>query len=331
MQNRSSLPLTTIIGAGGVGGHLAVRLALADVPLTLIARGEHLAAIQRDGLTLETGEQRHTVRIQATDDPASLPPQDIVLVSVKASMLDAALESIQPLLHDTTRVVVVMNGLPWWFGRVVKPEYRAMIDGLLDPFGQKAQWIADDRLIWGVIMAGGQRLGPGRIKNTSPNRNRLDLGYIDGRQDAVLDQLCQRFSQGGIQTQAAQHLPVAIWQKLLVNAGQSMVCTATERTVHATLADPDTRQLVQAVMAEIKRVGERLGLSLNSDIERITRPDSAPHHYTSFLQDLKAGRPLELENTVLAVRDIALALKEPIPRLSTLATLVHARSKNLMG
>lgn len=330
IQNSSHMPLITVVGAGGVGGHLAARLALAGVRLTLIARGEHLTAIQRDGLNLESGEQRYTVKVAVTDDPATLPPQDIVIVSVKIGTLDRALASIQPLLHEQTRVVVVMNGLPWWYGSAVVAEHRALLDSLLDPNGKRARWVPQKRLSWGVAMAGGQRVKPGWIKNTSPSRNRLDLGYPDGHQDAVLDQLMQRFSLGGVQVHVARNLPEKIWEKLLINAGQSMVCTATERTVHATLADPETRQLVRQVMAEIKRVGARLGVTVTAEIEALTRPELAPHHYPSFLQDLKAGRPLELENTVLAVRDIGLALGEPIPMLTTLATIVHARSKDLI-
>src|SRR5690606_21631044 len=164
IQNSSHLPLITVVGAGGVGGHLAARLALAGVPLTLIARGEHLTAIQRDGLNLASGEQRYTVKVAVTDDPATLPPQEIIIISVKIGALDQVLASIQPLLHAQTRVVVVMNGLPWWFGRVVAPEHRALVDALLDPNGDRAQWVPQDRLIWGVAMTGGQRIKPGWIK-----------------------------------------------------------------------------------------------------------------------------------------------------------------------
>src|SRR5690606_2105490 len=145
-----------------------------------------------------------------------LPPQDIVIVSVKIGTLDQALASIQPLLHATTRIVVVMNGLPWWYGDVVAPAHRDLLNALLDPGGRRRQWAPASRLIWGVAMAGGQRLRPGWIKNTSPARNRIDFGYVDGRQDDALDQLVQLFSLGGMQARVASGLPETIWQKLLI-------------------------------------------------------------------------------------------------------------------
>ena len=316
----------TVFGAGAVGGHVAARLALAGVTVSVVARGAHLAAIRANGITLRAGDQSFQCAVQATDDPANLGSQDLVIVAVKRSGLRTALEGIKPLITSDTRVLVAMNGLPWWFGNSLRPSHAAILKNLLDPDGSLAALLPADRLIWGMVMAGGEILEPGVILNSTPANNSLDIGYPDGHTDAAITLAAELLGRAGFRTAVTGDIRGKIWFKLLLNAGQAMVATATERTALQTVSDPETRAIVMAVMHEILAIGRAIGIDVAADPLALTDPARSAPHRSSFLQDLKAGRPLELSTTILAVRDIGRALGIPAPHLTTVAATVAARS-----
>lgn len=316
----------TVFGAGAIGGHLAARLTLCGTPVAVVARGAHLAAIQSHGITLKADDQTFNCTVVATDDPETLGVQDLVIVTVKRAGLRKALVSIGPLLGTDTRVLVAMNGLPWWFGDSLAPSHSALVKRLLDPDGTLAALLPAGRTIWGMIVAGGEILAPGVIVNSTPTINSLDIGYPDGRTDGAITLAAEVLNRAGFRTSVTDNIRSKIWFKLLLNAGQAMVATATERTALQTVSDPETRAIVVAVMYEILAIGHAIGVHVEADPLAITEPARSASHRSSFLQDLKAGRPLELSTTILAVRDIARAVGIPAPHLTTVAAIVAARS-----
>ena len=316
----------TVFGAGAIGGHLAARLALSGTPVSVVARGAHLAAIQSNGITLQAGGQTFRCSVTATDDPASLGTQDLVIVTVKRSGLPRALESISLLLGRHTRVLVAMNGLPWWFGDALAASHAAVLKRLLDPDGALAALLPADQLIWGMVIAGGEILAPGVIFNSTPTINSLDIGYQDGHTDHAIAVAAELLNRAGFRTVVTGDIRHKIWLKLLLNAGQAMVATVTERTALQTVSDPETRTVVVAVMNEILAIGRAIGVDIEADPLAMTDPAKSAAHRSSFLQDLKAGRPLELSTTILALRDIARALGIAAPHLTTVAAIVAARS-----
>lgn len=319
-------PRILVVGGGGVGGHIAARLHLSGADVSLLARGAHLQAIRTRGLVLLSGADRWEVPIIATDDPSKVSPPDLVIVSVKRHALKAALLQIQPLLTPACRVLFVMNGLPWWFDGVVQAHNRALVRSVLRPDPELGQMLSLEQVLWGVIVAGGQLLEPGVVRNTTPGINAIELGYADGHSDTMLTGTTDLLQRASFKASATSAIGPRIWAKLLLNAGQAMVATAIERTPLDTVSDPDARQLVIETMHEILHVGRALGIELAADPIAMTEPARSAPHRSSFLQDLQAGRPLELDNTILAVRDIGRALAVPVPHLSAVAAIVAARS-----
>lgn len=312
-----------VFGAGAVGGHIAARMAAAGAAISVVARGAHLAAIRSHGITLKAGNETLVGKVDATDDARELgSDQDLVIIAIKSTLLAATLPAIAPLIGSRTRVVFAMNGLPWWFCEglsiAAPPNF--------DPGGVLDRFIPRERLIWCVVHAGGTIMEPGVIVNTTPGKNALALGYSDGREDEPILAAAQLFNEAGLPTTVSPEIRTRIWLKLLMNAAHSMVATATDRSGVDTVLDPETRALTVACMHEILAVGRAIGLRVEADPVALTEPSRHSTHRTSFLQDLKAGRPLELATTVLAVRDIARACDIATPHLSAVAAIVAALS-----
>lgn len=321
-------PKVAVLGAGGVGAHLAARLHLAGANVTLIARGRTLEAVQDRGLTLLAGEETHRVDVAVTDDPRALAHQDLWIVSVKERDLRIALERVAPCLSPASRVLFVMNGLPWWFHRTVNQVGQQALQSVLNVDPALEQLVSCDQVLWGVIVAGGVVIEPGVVRNTTPGRNALEIGAPSGLLDDELHLIVSMVEQAGFRASASAEIHKRIWAKLLLNAGQAMVATACERTPLKTVSDPETRGLVVATMEEILEVGRAIGIRIDADPIAMTEPSRSASHQSSFLQDLHAGRPLELNTTILAVRDVARVLNVPVPSLSAVAAIVAARSND---
>lgn len=319
----------TVFGAGAVGGHIAARLAKSGTAVSVIARGEHLRAIRRDGLILELGDTTHACRVAATDNAAEFGAQDLVIVSVKGHGLAAAAPGIRPLIGAQTRVLFAMNGLPGWFADgLALPE---AVGASLDPQGVFAGIVPPERAIWCVVTSGAAIVRPGVVRTSTPAINTLVLGYPDDRRDDVLARVAELLTAAGYTTTISPNIRAAIWLKMLFTASQAMIAAVVERNGIQLMSDPETRAIVVACMREIIAIGEAIGVRVEADPVAMTDPSRYGTHRSSFLQDMEAGRPLELSNTILAVRDIARAIKVPAPHLDTVAALVAARSADRSG
>lgn len=317
-----------VFGAGAVGGQIALRLAQGGCETAVVARGAQLEAIKNKGLTLTANGSTVTYRLAATSDARTLGLQDVVFIAVKGPALASAVPDIASLVGPKTRVVFAMNGVPWWFAEgndAIGPALR----GYLDPGGVVASLVPLDRLVWSMVMVGGALTAPGVIVNPVPGPGSLAIGYPDGHVDAALEQVREALIQGGIQATIETAIREKIWFKLLMNAGQAMVATASERDAVQTVSDPELRAIVVACMNEILEIGKAIGIDLKADPVAMTEPSRHSTHRSSFLQDLKAGRPLELASTILAVRHIARLTGVAIPHLATVAAIVSARSTDL--
>lgn len=315
-----------IFGAGAVGGHLAARLAASGTPVSVIARGLHLAAIREHGLTLIAGEDRVTVHPQASDHAADLGPQDIVIISVKGPSLQAAVEAAAPLIAAETRVLLVMNGLPWWFLDGLPVEPTPGLIRLLDPAGRMDAVIPRERAAAGVITSGGRIVAPGVIENTTPKSNILTLGFADGRANSLVAEFASLAVKAGYKSALTTDIRVAIWTKLFINAAAAMVAALVHRSTSETASDPELAALIQTCIEEIVAIGRAIGVSANVDPAAMIATMRGHHHRPSVLQDLEAGRPLELDATLLAVRDIARLKGVPAPHLTAIAALIAARN-----
>ncbi|RHW19260.1 2-dehydropantoate 2-reductase [Sphingomonas gilva] len=309
-----------VYGAGAVGGHFAVRLAAAGHRVSVVARGAHLAAIRADGLTLIRAGERLTARVAASDDPADLGPQDVVIVTLKAHALPEVAQRIAPLLGPDTPVIFAQNGVPWWYASGLDVARRAPPDlSLLNP-ALLADRIGMERVIGGVIYSSNDLAAPGVVQNNSPRRNRLIIGEIDDSTSPRIAMLRGMLEEAGIESPATDDLRARIWDKLIANMRVSLLAFLTERTSREVYDDPDLRPVIDRLGAEAVAIAAAHGVTCAIDDH-----GPSPGHKSSMLQDYERGRAQEVDGLVTAPQLFARAAGLDTPTLDTIAGLVRAK------
>jgi 2-dehydropantoate 2-reductase len=294
--------------------------------VNIVARGAHLAAIQKSGLTLKIEDRTHSCPVSATEKGETLGPQDLVIVAVKSNQLPAAVEGIRPLVGNSTHVLFLMNGLPAWFlqgSELETPALRA----LLDPEANIARIVPAERTIWGVINSGGTIEAPGIIRSTTPKNNVVKLGAPNDAQTDFIKTVAAILAKAGYATEVSSNIRRDIWQKLTGVVGMAMTAAVLGWDNRATVADPETRGVVIGCMKEMAAIGKAMGIEIPANFEAAMDPARIAPHRSSFLQDLEAGRPIELPSTILAAREIARAASVDAPHVSTIAALIGGRSR----
>ncbi|HVC12044.1 MAG TPA: 2-dehydropantoate 2-reductase [Burkholderiales bacterium] len=291
-----------IFGAGAVGGHFAARLGAAGHDVSVVARGAHLAAIREQGVTLLSGEERIQARVRASDDPAELGAHEFVIVTLKATGLDAVPHAIAPLMGREGVVVFCQNGIPWWYAQglsAARPKPPEL--SRLDPHGRLARAIAPERLLGGVVYSANEVIEPGVVENRTPGRNMLTVGEPDDRRSARVAALRAALEDAGLHSPETGDIRQVLWNKLANNLVSSTLCVIVEETVAAMLADP----ALQALAARIREEGRAIAAAHGVAIEGApARPGAPPAgglaHKPSMLQDYERGRPMEIEAQVMA-------------------------------
>jgi len=315
-----------IYGAGAIGGFLAGRLAATDAELSLIARGPHLQAIQGNGLTLIEDGREQTHRIRATDDPAELGPQDYVIVTLKAHSLAGIVAPMQPLLGPRTAVVFAVNGVPWWYFHGLDGPYSRHRIGSVDPGGVIWDGISPEKAIGCVVYPAAEISAPGVVRHRSGDR--FSLGEPDGTRSERALALASLLGQAGLRAPVRPRLRDEIWIKLWGNASFNPVSALTGATLRQMTDDPLTSQVIRQIMEEAQAVGEALGARFAIDIDkRLAGGAAVGDHRTSMLQDLEAGRPMEIDALVGAVQELGQLVGHPTPTLDTVLALVKQRAR----
>jgi 2-dehydropantoate 2-reductase len=317
-----------VFGAGAIGGHLAARMARAGVDVTVIARGPHLEAMQRDGLRFVGKELDFTVTLRATSDPATIGPQDAVIVAVKAPALPDVADRIQPLLSAATPVVFAMNGIPfWYFYGLSGPHLNRRLERV-DPDGKLWHVIGPERAIGCVVNSGNEVIQPGVVRNTSGRRNRFLLGEPDGSISERLRNLSAVIERAGIDVPVTTDIRSAIWSKLVGNVGFSPVAALTMTSLDQIGSAPDVLQVCRRLMTEAAAVAKAHGIIVDSDLDRAVDPTlPRPAHKPSMLQDLELGRPMEIDALLGAVQDFARMANVATPHLDDIVALVKLRAR----
>jgi len=317
-----------IFGAGAVGSHFAVRLALAGHDVCCVMRGPHLAAVKAGGLKLRVGDTEFSARIKASDDPAALGPQDLVISTLKATGLSSLVTGLPPLLHDDTAVVFAQNGIPWWYDLGLPADHPPPPDlAFLDPGGKLRAMVPMRRIIGGVIFSANEVTAPGVAVNMSPERNRLLIGECDDRQSERIKRLRALLDEASIESTEVPDIRETIWSKLLTNMSMSVLCLVTGQTARAVREDPALTDVVPRLVAEADSIAQ----SCYPAIQRVTRAGRAPDHKPSILQDYELGRAMEIDVLVKAPAAFARAAGLSTPMLDLLAGLAirQARDKGL--
>ncbi len=308
-----------IVGAGAIGGYMGARLALAGADVTLIARGAHLAAIQRDGLTVTYADGHTEVAhpALATDDMAAAGPQDAVIVAVKTQTLPALAASMRVLYHPNTAVIFAQNGIPWWYFMGHAGPYAGHRIETVDPGGQIAAAIEYERVIGCVVYPAAAIERPGVIRHIEGNR--FTIGEPDGSRSERILALSQLFSAAGMKAPVRPDIRNEIWIKLLGNLSINPISALTRATVDRIIADPATRDLLRAMMGEAQQVAEILGIRFPITIERrIQMAEAIGAHKTSMLQDVEAGKPTEADALVGAVAELGRLVGVPTPHIDAI-------------
>ena len=317
-----------IYGGGAVGSHLAVRLAQAGHEVSVIARGPHLEAMRERGLTLLQGDNSSTVEVSATDDVSGLGPQDVLIVAVKATGLDAVADELKPLVKPETAVIYPQNGIPWWYpvGLVSKsappdlPQFEVAEKFL--------QCMTPGQIVGGSIYSANVIAEPGVVRNNSPARNQLSLGGVAPGSSIEIDALRAIFEAAGISAPAVKDIREIVWRKLFINMTGSVIALVTGNKSSISGQDPELEVIYRRLMAEGLRISAAHGFPMEELVDVDAILANLPNHKPSLLQDYELGRPMEIAEIVRAPQAFARAADVETPSLDVLCAIATRIAKD---
>jgi 2-dehydropantoate 2-reductase len=321
-------PRIAIVGAGAIGGWLGARLAQAGARVGVLARGDTLTTLRRDGLRLHAGEVSAQVAVTASADSAALGVQDLVIVAVKAPSLAGVAQQIAPLLGADTVVLTAMNGVPWWFLDGFGGGLSGTRLASVDPGGTIARALPTRHVLGGVVHASCSLDAPGVVRHHFGNG--LIVGEPAGGTSPRAQALAELLQRAGFGATVSPQIQKDIWYKLWGNMTVNPISALTGATTDRILDDPLVVGFVSSVMLEAKAIGARLGIPIDQqpeDRHAVTRKLGA--FKTSMLQDVQAGKPLELDALVASVRELGQLTGVATPFTDALLGLSRLQARTL--
>jgi 2-dehydropantoate 2-reductase len=316
-----------VVGAGAIGGWLAARLALAGADVSVIARGPALEQMARRGIELRSKGRMELASVRAAARADELGPQDLVLLTVKAPALPAIAPTLRPLLHADTVVLSAGNGLPWWFFLVPGHPCAGLRLRSVDPAGAIEAALPLQHVLGLSVFAACHCPAPGVVQHDSGAR--LVLGEPAGGSSKRAEAVAQLLQSAGLDPQVSSDIRRDIWTKLLGNACFNPVSLLTGAPTDQMIDDPELHALFVRMMEEVLGIGGRLGLKLELDPgQRIAQARRLGHIKTSMLQDLEAGRAVELDAILGTVLECAAAVAMPVPTLASIRALAGLRARS---
>jgi len=318
-----------IVGAGAIGGYMGVRIANAGHNVSVIARGPHLDAIKARGMRLiEENNEFVAKNLTATEYVDELEPMDVVLLALKAHQIAHIVNDMSSLLGPNTVIVTLQNGIPWWYFQNFGGEYANRVVETVDPGGLLFKSIDPDRLIGCIAYPATIISKPGVIHHLEGNR--FPVGELSGLKTERVKMVSELFTESGFKSRILDDIRSEIWLKLWGNLTFNPISALS----HSTLVDicqfPLTRQLATSMMSEAQTVGERLGAHFRIPMgKRIAGAESVGKHKTSMLQDVEAGKPLEIESILGAVIELAEVTGVQTPSLRAIYACVSLLDKTL--
>lgn len=301
-----------IAGAGAIGAYLGACMHRAGEDVTLFARGPHLRAMQARGVRVLSPEgdfETHPAIVERLEDAG---PVDVIILGVKAHSLTQLAPQIKPLLRENTTVVSTENGIPWWYFQLGAGEFSNLHIERVDPGGVIGQAIDPRRVVGSLVYLATEIVEPGVVRHIEGNR--ISLGEPDGSKSERSRMISEALSKAGFKCPVTPRIRTEMWVKILGNVAFNPISALTRATIVQMVRDPQVLELVRNIMTEVERVANKLGIELPISIEkRIAGAEKVGEHKTSMLQDLEAGRPLELEAVVGAVLEIGERLGVSMP------------------
>ena len=298
-----------VVGAGAIGGYLGAKLALAGEDVTFIARNRNLAAINANGfrLILADGSEQHAPTARAVQHMADAGPQDVVLLTVKAHQVGELLPELRSLFHPAggpqTMVVTMINGIPWWYFHRLGGEFDGRPLDSVDPGGRIAAQIEPERLIGSVVYPAAELVAPGVVRVIEGNR--FTIGELNGERTERIQALSAALIRAGFKAPVSKDIRSELWIKLWGNLSFNPISALTHATLEELCRFPPSRALAATMMAEAQAVAEKLGVLFKISLDqRIAGAEAVGAHKTSMLQDVEAGRPIEIEALVGSVVEL---------------------------
>jgi 2-dehydropantoate 2-reductase len=301
-----------IAGAGAIGAYMGACMARAGQDVTLFARGPHLRAMQEHGVRVKSVDGDFEAHPKIAENLERVVPVDVVFLGVKAHGLTQLAPQLKPVLGPDTAVVGTQNGIPWWFFQGWGGEHQGMHLERVDPGGTIAAAIEPRRVLGSIVYFATDIVEPGVVRHTEGNR--ISLGEPDGTRSDRSRQIAEALIAAGLRCPVTTRIRQEIWVKILGNVAFNPISALTGATLVQMARDPDVNALVRRIMEETIAVGAKLGLEVPITIDqRIAGAEKVGEHKTSMLQDLEAGRPIELEAVVGAVVELGERLNVPMP------------------
>jgi 2-dehydropantoate 2-reductase len=316
-----------IFGAGSVGGYLACFLAKGGADVSVVARGAHLAAIRVNGLTVETPDGAINVKLAASDDPADLGPQDAVIVTVKAPALPAVAATIGPLLGPATPVAFAMNGIPWWYFHAHGGPFDGRRLPRLDPDDALWRTVGPERAIGGIFWPACSTPAPGVVRLLTGAGRGTVFGEPDGTGTPRIDALATAFRAADLPVTIAGNIRALIWQKLAFNLSAGPMSVLTQSPVRATHEETALIACSRRMLAEAEAIALAMGYRLDIDADRVVAANTRLAHRPSILQDLEAGRPMEIDALYNVPLDMARMMGVATPMLDLLVSLIKVKAR----
>jgi 2-dehydropantoate 2-reductase len=292
-----------IAGAGAIGAYIGARMARAGFDVTLFARGPHLRAMQENGVQVKSSDGDFVARPTVAGSLEEVGPVDVLFLGVKAHALPQLAPRLAPVLGPDTTVVSTQNGIPWWYFQGFGGEWDGLRLERVDPGGVISSAIEARRVVGSIVYFSTEIPSPGVIQHVEGNR--ISLGEPDGSRSERCRRIAEALIASGLRCPVTTRLRHEIWVKVLGNASLNPVSALTRATIVQMVRDPGVCSVIRNIMQEVEAVSHKLGMELPVSIDqRIAGAEKVGEHKTSMLQDLEAGRPMELEALVGAVVEL---------------------------
>lgn len=306
-----------VVGAGSIGGFIAASLARAGLAVSVVARGAHLQAIQARGLTVTSPSEKFTVQLPASDDPAAFGPQEIVFIGLKAHQIGPMLPKLKPLIAPHTVVVPAINGIPWWYFFREGSELDGTPVRCLDPDGAMLAALDPHHIIGCVVHAAAEVSAPGEIR--SNGLRTFYIGEPDHSLSRRLNGLAEAMVRGGLEAHVSENIRADIWMKLIGNLTFNPIAALKRLNLTQICDDPALIAEIRRGMEEADQVSAAYGVPQVMNIDkRLELARGVGPVRSSMLQDLEAGRPMEIEAIVGSVVELAHGKGIPVPTIKSL-------------
>lgn len=316
-----------IAGAGAVGAYVGARMARAGFDVTLFARGRHLAAMQTHGVKVQSADGDFEVKPKVVGSLEEAGPADVVFLGVKAHSLTQLAPHLKHVLGAETTVVSTQNGIPWWYFEGFGGAAEGIHLERSDPGGLISAAIEPRRVVGSIVYFSTEIVAPGLVRHTEGNR--ISIGEPGGARSDRCRGIAENLVASGLRCPITTHIREEIWVKLLGNASFNPVSALTRATLVGMVRDPDVSRVIREIMQEVEAVARKLGMKLPVSIEqRMAGAEKVGAHKTSMLQDLEAGRPMELEALVGSIVELGERLGVAMPQTRTVYSCAKLLSEH---